>query len=231
MKPSQFLALALAAALHASAQVKINGPDHTWLVEQDKRAGDVLPKPFLGRPAVWLRNNTHALLAGVEFRDGVIEFDLAPMPGAHFFALMFRRQGLPDHENIYFRPFQSGRFHAVQYAPRIRGSSTWQLYPEFNAFADLPENEWTHVRAVVAGSRLELFVGDMNKPTVVVPRLRAGPRAGRRWSVGPDQPGLEGLGSGRVQYPGDSRRAERARRARITRRRGPVGVASLEAAA
>lgn len=161
----------LAAA--AAAEVRLDGPAGSWVVELDDRAVDVMQKPFLGRPALWLRNNTHVLLADVDFEDGVIEFDVAPMTGSNFFALMFRRATFQDHENVYFRPWKSGTWQAVQYAPRLRGSSTWQLYPEFHGDADLPENEWTHVRVVVAGARMELFLGAAGEPLITVPRLRS----------------------------------------------------------
>ena len=61
---------------------------------------------------------------------------------------------------------------AAQYAPRMNGSSTWQLYPEFAARTDWPRNAWTHVRVEIRGSRLEVFVGRSNEPLISVPRLR-----------------------------------------------------------
>ncbi len=149
-----------------------------WLVEGPNRAGDVKVEPFLGRPALWLRNNTHAISTGRPFQDGTIEFDLAPMAEADFAAVVFRRASLANHENIYIRPRQSGRFMAIQYAPRVNGSSTWQLYPGFNAAVEWPREAWTHVRVVVRGSRLEVFVGSATMPALSVPRLRQASDAG-----------------------------------------------------
>jgi len=147
----------------------------TWNVDTPSRAGDVRLEPFLGREALWLRNNTQAVYALDKLVDGAIEFDLAPMDDGDFAGLVFRRVSARDHENIYFRLRRDGDFMAVQYAPRINGSSTWQLYPEFAATAAWPRNQWTRVRAEVQSNTLRVFVGDMIKPVITVPRLRRAP--------------------------------------------------------
>ena len=174
--------LSLAATLVLAGMVTITGqqpparsaiPGSTmWTVEGAARMGDVKVEPFLDRPSLWLRNNTHAIRTDTRFTDGTIEFDLAPMAEGDFAAVVFRRESITNHENIYIRPRQSGRFMAIQYAPRINGSSTWQLYPQFTAALEWPRHAWTHVRVEVHGSRLEVFVGGASTPTLVVPRLR-----------------------------------------------------------
>ena len=170
------LAWGLTAA--AAAETEVPGTAD-WTVDTPARAGDVKTAPFAGRPdALWLRANTHALRKGVAFVDGVIEFDLAPMERGDFAGLTFRRDSSTDYENIYFRLSRSGEFMAVQYSPRVNGSSTWQLYPEFTAKADWPRNAWTHVRVEVRGSQLVVFVGNGTTPVLTVPRLRQD-KAGR----------------------------------------------------
>ena len=166
-------AATLAAGFTQQTTERIAAPGAPgWLVEGATRAEDVKLEPFLGRPSLWLRNGTHAISATAKLIDGTIEFDLAPMDAGDFVAIVFRRTSLASHENIYLRPRTSGRFMAAQYAPRINGSSTWQLYPEFAARTDWPRNAWTHVRVVVSGSRLEVFVGSGSAPIIAVPRLR-----------------------------------------------------------
>lgn len=162
-----------------------------WVVEGTAtRAADVKIDTFQGRRALWLRNGTQAIKTGVQIADGTIEFDVAPMDRGDFVAIVFRRESFSDHENIYLRPRQSGAFMAIQYAPRTRGSSTWQLYPEFTAKTMWPRNEWTHVRVRVEGSKLDVFVGDEQTPTLSVPRLRHGVAAGdvAFWARVNDQP-------------------------------------------
>lgn len=164
------LALTLLMAAPASAQLRADD----WSVDTPARAGDIKIAPFAGRDALWLRANTQAIRKNVAFIDGVIEFDLAPMDLGDFAGLSFRRGSGADYENIYFRLSRSGEFMALQYAPRVGGSSTWQLYPEFTAKAAWPRNQWTHVRVEVHGSRLRVFVNGATEPALSVPRLRHG---------------------------------------------------------
>ena len=100
------------------------------------------------------------------------------MDKGHFIGLLFRRATATNQENIYLRAHRSGLYNALQYAARINGSSTWQLYPEFNAAIDLPRNQWTHLRVEVKGTQLEVYVNNNGKPALVVPRLRAIPARG-----------------------------------------------------
>ncbi len=150
---------------------EVAGSRGRWSISQAERLTDAKLAPYLGREALWLRNNTHVAAVGADFTDGTIELDFAPMPDGRFFAVDFRYQNFSAHENVYFRPFKSGNFDALQYAPRIK-SSTWQLYPEFSAAAEYPQGEWTHIRLEVSGSMLEVFAGEVKEPTLVVPRMR-----------------------------------------------------------
>jgi hypothetical protein len=164
---------AVASAQQTNQPFAVAGSQGQWLIEQASRAGDARVAPYLGRDALWLKNNTHAIHSGSEFQDGTIEFDVAPMERGNFVAIVFRRGSFQQHENIYLRVHNSGDFDAVQYAPRINGSSTWQLYPEFTAQADLPRNQWTHVRVEVRGSRLEIYWNNGAQPLLSVARLRS----------------------------------------------------------
>ena len=142
-----------------------------WQVDPG-RESDIKVESFLGRQALWLKNSTHARRPGIIVADGTIELDVAPMDSGDFIGITFRRESQTSHENIYIRPARSGEFMAIQYAPRINGSSTWQLYREFTAPARWPRNQWTHVRVEIHGSTLQVFVGDTAEPTLSVPRLR-----------------------------------------------------------
>jgi hypothetical protein len=148
-----------------------------WQVDPG-RESDIKVDSFLGRQALWLKNNTHARRSGLILTDGTIELDVAPMDSGDFIGITFRRASQTNHENIYIRPSRSGEFMAIQYAPRTNGSSTWQLYREFTAPTRWPRNQWTHVRVKIHGSMLEVFVGATTKPTLTVPRLRHASRSG-----------------------------------------------------
>ncbi len=166
-----------AASFPVSAQEKIDrvavaGSNDKWYVEGAERIADVRFAEFLGRQAMWLKNGTQVMQSDVEFIDGTIEFDFAPMTQGNFLGIIFRRVSFGNHENIYLRLHRSGFYNALQYAPRMNFSPTWQLYPEFNAVADLPRNQWTHIRLEVSGANMEMFLNNQAKPALVVPRLR-----------------------------------------------------------
>ena len=92
---SMFLATALVALLAGSIQAQDEtfpavGTDGAWRVDVESRVRDVRVLPFLGRDALWLRNNTAALKAGGRLENGTIEFDVAPMDGAAWMEPSFR---------------------------------------------------------------------------------------------------------------------------------------------
>lgn len=141
----------------------------TWTVV----AGDVRLDTHLGQEAVLFRNGG-ILLDDVDFENGTIEFDVATTGVRSFVGVVFRFQERDEYEFYYLRPHQSGRFDAMQYTPVFNGISAWQLYPEYNANAEIPRNEWLHVRMVISGSRLRVYLGDAEEPALDVDRLRRG---------------------------------------------------------
>ncbi len=185
-------ALVSSAIAQDRSRVSVSGSNEQWYIEGSERAGDARISDFLGRESLWLRNNTHIIRTGVEFVDGTIEFDVAPMEKGNFVGILFRRAAFQNQENIYLRIHRSGLYNAVQYAPRVNGSSTWQLYPEFNAVADLPRNQWTHVRVEVRGPKLEVYLNNRLEPALIVPRLRGLSQKGSVafWGRVNDQPAI-----------------------------------------
>jgi hypothetical protein len=170
-------ALAIAAPIGArqSARTAVGPAALGWVVDRADLAGNVKFEPTLGRAdAMLLRANTHVVRNGLDFADGTIEFDLAPMANGHFTGITFRRQSFTNHENIYVRFHRSGDFMAMQYAPRVNGSSTWQLYQEFAVATEWPREKWTPIKIDLKGSRMEVFAGGSKTPVLVVPRLRNG---------------------------------------------------------
>jgi hypothetical protein len=161
-----------------SGRVPVGPPDQRWAVDRADLAGNVKFETHLGRPAMLLRGNTHIVRTDLDFGDGTIAFDLAPTEAGDFAAITFRRQSFANHENIYLRLRRSGDFMAMQYAPRVNGGSTWQLYPEFAVAAEWPRNRWTRVRVEIAGSKMDVYVGDATSPALSVPRLRNGTAGG-----------------------------------------------------
>ncbi len=122
-----------------------------------------------------------AFLKDVDFTDGVIEVDIA-MDGRRCFpGIIFRAESEADTETFYIRPHRSKNYsHALQYAPRFRGLTGWQLFsgPGFTAGVDIPLDRWVHVKIEILGSRARIYFDDMESPALVVGDLSRGTTGG-----------------------------------------------------
>ena len=122
-----------------------------------------------------------AFLKDVDFTDGVIEVDIA-MDGRRCFpGIIFRAESETDTEIFYVRPHRPKNYsHALQYTPRFRGLTGWQLYsgPGFTAGGDIPLDRWVHVKLEIHGSRARIFFDDMEDPALVVGDLQRGTAGG-----------------------------------------------------
>jgi sugar lactone lactonase YvrE len=122
-----------------------------------------------------------AFLKDVDFTDGIIEVDIA-MDGRRCFpGIIFRAESEADTEIFYVRPHRPKNYsHALQYTPRFKGLTGWQLYsgPGFTAGGDIPLDRWVHVKLEVQGSRARIYFDDMEEPALVVSDLRRGTTGG-----------------------------------------------------
>jgi hypothetical protein len=59
----------------------------------------------------------------------------------------------------------------MQYAPQTHGVLLWDLFPQYQTRAPLRENGWNHIRMVISGRRMNVFVNDAASPTLEVGRL------------------------------------------------------------
>jgi hypothetical protein len=117
--------------------------------------------------------NGFAYRRDVRLQDGTIDFDVQLTRRRSFVYVMFRMASDREYEEIYLRPHKSSLPDAIQYAPVYQGASAWQLYhgPGATAAVAFEPGAWTHVRLVLRGEKAALFVGDLAKPALVVPRL------------------------------------------------------------
>jgi hypothetical protein len=134
-----------------------------------------------------------AVVAGLDFADGIIEAEIAgePAPSAPegargFVGIAFRLQ--PDmrtYDAFYLRPTngraddQERRNHAVQYIPhpdwpwfRLRKEAP----SRYESYVDLMPGVWTKIRIDVRGDRARLYVHDQAQPTLVVNGQKSGDR-------------------------------------------------------
>lgn len=122
-----------------------------------------------------------AYLKGVEFSRGTIECELRgkDVQGQSFVGIVFHGVDGTTYDAIYFRPFNFQaadtvrRAHSVQYISHP--VYTWQkLRAEHPGVYERPVNPvpdpttWFHVRIVVAGSKVSVFVADATEPSLEV---------------------------------------------------------------
>lgn len=119
-------------------------------------------------------------LPGVAVVDGVVEADLAVTRERAFHGIVWRFQGSEDFESFFVRPHQVGNPDAVQYTPVNHGISSWQLYhgPGFWAPVAFPIDAWFTIRVAFAGTRADVFVGDLSTPVLRIPELKRSPAPG-----------------------------------------------------
>ena len=131
-------------------------------------------------------NSGNAVLKDVTFSDGTIEFDVNTigrgMPG-----IAFRRQDEKNFELLYLRPDPNcPAFRAcIQYAPQTHGVLLWDFFPQYENRAPLRENGWNHIRMVVSGRRMNVFVNDATSPTLEVGSLEGDAMKGGLQLLGP----------------------------------------------
>ena len=137
-------------------------------------------------------NPTFARIKDLEFRNGVIEIEVAgrPLPDAFpeargFIGVAFRiKEDLSAFECMYLRP-TNGR--AEQQLRRNRATQYFS-YPDwkfdrlrtevpghYEAYVDLVTGAWTKMRIEVEGDKAKLFVHDNEHPTIIVNDLKHGP--------------------------------------------------------
>ncbi|HKA01906.1 MAG TPA: hypothetical protein VKE70_35590 [Candidatus Solibacter sp.] len=117
-------------------------------------------------------NSGNAVLKGITFSDGTIEFDVNTI-GRGAPGIAFRQQDEGNFELLYLRPDPAcPAFGAcIQYAPQTHGVLLWDLFPQYQTRAPLRENGWNHIKMVVSGRRMNVFVNDAPSPTLQVGRL------------------------------------------------------------
>jgi len=83
-------------------------------------------------------NSGDAVLKGITFTDGTIEFDVNTI-GRGAPGIAFRQQDEDNVELLYLRPDLAFRA-CIQYAPQTHGVLLWDLFPQYQTRAPLREN-------------------------------------------------------------------------------------------
>jgi hypothetical protein len=158
---------------------------------------------YRGRRAIKLLDSSEqsksgggmAILKGSDFKDGVIETEIAGMPRAGappdirgFLGIAFRVQSPEKYECFYIRATngraddQLRRNHSTQYisAP----DHPWERLRKENpgvyeSYVDLDPGAWTKIKIVVSGTKARLYVHGADQPTLIVNDLKLGEGRGQ----------------------------------------------------
>ncbi|RZU43248.1 hypothetical protein [Edaphobacter modestus] len=127
-----------------------------------------------------------AVLNGLTFHNGTIEYDVAATSdmGAGF---IFRRVDKDNYEMFYLRPRPKCEEapDCVQYAPQTHGVLLWDMFPQYQGPAPLRQGEWNHVKLVVSGKRMNIFINGAVEPTLKIGRLEGDTEEGGLMLQGP----------------------------------------------
>jgi hypothetical protein len=182
--------LSMSAAISLFAPSGVAGQQRT--IEPDPAAVEVFNRQVTGltdgaRNGLRLNESPGdgvAYVRGVELSNGTIEFDVRgkDLQGQSFVGVAFHGVDSTTYDAIYFRPFNfrtedaARRLRAVQYI--CHPTFTWnKLRAEHPGMYEQPvdpapdPNGWFHVRVVLAGPRVSVYVGDATKPSLVMNRL------------------------------------------------------------
>lgn len=120
------------------------------------------------------------VLKNTDFTDGTIEFDVESLqPG--FTGVYFRRQSDQESEYLYLRTIRAGfplAIDAIQYAPFVKRVLLWDMLDYYQGPAALKKSDWNHIKMVISGMQMLVYVNDMNKPTLQISRLEANTKSG-----------------------------------------------------
>ncbi|MGI9550744.1 MAG: family 16 glycoside hydrolase, partial [Aurantibacter sp.] len=119
-------------------------------------------------------NGFGVMLKDLEFADGTIEFDVE-LKGSGFPGIDFRMdKDTLNAEKFYIRYFGTPNALSrttLQYAAILDRVNLWDLTDDYQAAATIHEGKWNHVKLVVSGRQLRVYVNDMQRAALHVPAM------------------------------------------------------------
>lgn len=126
-----------------------------------------------GRPAMKIASGSGpVILKNMVFKNGVIEFDVNPAKTEFAASIYFHRKNEKEQEIVYLRvpklsiPFAN---EAIQYCPYLDGVNMWDMYPQYQAPAPAKAGEWNHIKLIISGLQMRVFVN--NTRVLDIPKL------------------------------------------------------------
>ncbi len=200
--------LAQSKAIYAAEPMKIPMTADRWEAKDNVEFSQ--PDGFpLG--AITVKKGV-AVLKDVDFHNGTIAFDVQPL-GSMGAGIGFRRRDDETYEDFYLRPRPkcAEAVDCMQYAPHTHGVLLWDMFPQYQSPAPLKDSGWNHIKMVISGQRMNIYVNGESSPSLTVGRLEGdaesggillqGPGIFANLEVAPDA--VEGLASTPVKDAAD----------------------------
>jgi len=119
-------------------------------------------------------------LKGQNFTNGTIEFDTQPIDaetkGFGPVGIYFRQQNARESEYVYIRTKKDDSKRDnddIQYAPVVNGVLLFNMMSAYDGPAAVHNAVWNHIKLVVSGMQLRVYVNDMKEPVLEIPRLES----------------------------------------------------------
>jgi hypothetical protein len=124
--------------------------------------------------------NAPAIVKGLDFSNGTIEYDIEPEDRA-FAGIYFRRKDSTECEYFYLRVGDAGNPNAIdgiQYAPIVKNVLLWDMLDYYQGPANFKKGEWNHIKLVISGAQMLVYVNDLSRPALEIPRLEGNTTSG-----------------------------------------------------
>ena len=126
------------------------------------------------RAARGIDGSSQLFLKDVEFTNGTIEFDVE-LNDPGFVGINFRESvDRKEAENFYVRafwPVSPFSRTTLQYATIVDGNLLWDLTDDYQAAATIRQEGWNHIKLVISGRQMMVYVNDLQTPAMHVPIL------------------------------------------------------------
>jgi len=136
--------------------------------------GDVSFQHDPTQQGVLVVNKGYAELKNTNFSSGTIEFD-AKFVGSRITGITFRQHD-DAADALYFRPSADCAVseECIQYMPTAHHLFEWDLYGQYQTHAPINPAGWNHIKLVLSGARMQVFINGARSPTLAVDTLVGG---------------------------------------------------------
>jgi hypothetical protein len=136
--------------------------------------GDVSFQHDQAKQDILVVDKGYAELKNTNFSNGTIEFD-TKFVGERITGITFRQHD-DEADALYFRPSADCAVseECIQYMPTAHHLFEWDLYGQYQTHAPINPDGWNHIKLVLSGARMNVFINGARSPTLAVGTLVGG---------------------------------------------------------